>query len=99
VQWLVAQQQRFRGSLDFTHALLLLMQETSVLGYTSDYVDVQWYPAGFSIVEQPVKQIAVTNAQINETLRDRAFSTDNLFRLFATYSLDNTRNRLKISVV
>src|SRR5215212_9596500 len=52
VQWLVTQEQRFRGSFDFIHALLLLMQETSVLGYTSDHVDVQWYPAGFSIVEQ-----------------------------------------------
>jgi len=52
VQWLVAQEQRFRGSSDFIHALLLLMEENSALGYTSDYVDLQWYPAGFSIIEQ-----------------------------------------------
>ena len=52
VQWLVAQEQRFRGSLDFIHALLLLTEESSALGYTSDHVDLQWYPAGFSIIEQ-----------------------------------------------
>jgi LmbE family N-acetylglucosaminyl deacetylase len=52
VQWLVAQEQRFRGSFDFIHALLLLTEESSALGYTSDHVDLQWYPAGFSIIEQ-----------------------------------------------
>ena len=52
VQWLVTQDGRFRGSHAFTHALLMLAQEASLLGYTGDHVDVQWYPAGFSIVEQ-----------------------------------------------
>ena len=51
-RWLVRQDRQVRGSHDFMHALLLLAQETSLLGYTGDHVDVQWYPAGFSIVEQ-----------------------------------------------
>lgn len=52
VQWLNGQERRFRGSFDFMNALLLLAKEASVLGFTSDHVDVQWYPAGFYIVEQ-----------------------------------------------
>ena len=52
VQWLVTQDRPFRGSPAFMHALLVLAQETRALGYTSDHIDVQWYPAGFSIVEQ-----------------------------------------------
>jgi hypothetical protein len=74
VQWLVAQQQRFHGSFDFIHALLLLMQETSVLGYTSDHVDVQWYPAGFSIVEQgePANRLYLILSGTAEVLREDA---------------------------
>ncbi len=52
VQWLVTQDRRFHASSDFMRALRLLAQETSVLGSTSDHIDVQWFPAGFSIVEQ-----------------------------------------------
>src|SRR2546423_1548948 len=50
-QWLVDHDQPFRGDFDFARALLLLTEETGMLGYTSDHVAVQWYPAGFSIVE------------------------------------------------
>jgi LmbE family N-acetylglucosaminyl deacetylase len=74
VQWLVTQGQRFRGSLDFIHALLLLSQETSVLGYTSDHVDVQWYPAGFSIVEQgePANRLYLILSGTAEVIREGA---------------------------
>ena len=51
-RWLVAQRSRFTGSHDFMHALLVLAQEASLLGQAADHVDVQWYPAGFAIVEQ-----------------------------------------------
>ena len=51
-RWLVTQDRRFHGSDDFMRALRLLAQEAIMLGYTSDHIDVQWYPAGFSIVEQ-----------------------------------------------
>jgi LmbE family N-acetylglucosaminyl deacetylase len=52
VQWLVSSDHRFRGTPDFIRALLLLCEETSMLGYTSDHVVVEWYPSGFYIVEQ-----------------------------------------------
>jgi LmbE family N-acetylglucosaminyl deacetylase len=74
VQWLVAQDQRFRGSFDFVQALLLLTQETSALGYTSDHVDVQWYPAGFYIVEQgePANRLYLILSGVAEVVREEA---------------------------
>jgi len=74
VQWLVAQEKRFRGSFDFIHALLLLMEESSILGYTSDHVDVQWYPAGFSIVEQgePANRLYLILSGMAEVIREGA---------------------------
>jgi LmbE family N-acetylglucosaminyl deacetylase len=74
VQWLVAQEQRFRGSFDFIHALLLLTQETSVLGYTSDHVDLQWYPNGFYIVEQgePANRLYLILSGVAEVIREEA---------------------------
>jgi len=74
VQWLVAQDQRFRGSFDFVHAVLLLAQEISVLGYTSDHFDVQWYPAGFYIVEQgePANRLYLILSGTAEVIREDA---------------------------
>lgn len=51
-QWLTEIQNNFAGSTDFTRALLLFAEETSLLNYSSDYIDVNWYPAGFFIIEQ-----------------------------------------------
>jgi LmbE family N-acetylglucosaminyl deacetylase len=72
VQWLIAQDRRFRGSFDFMHALLLLAQETSVLGYTSDHMDVQWYPAGFYIIEQgePATRLYMILSGVAEVIRE-----------------------------
>src|SRR3712207_5136157 len=72
-RWLVNQDRRFRGSHDFMHALLVLAQETSVLGYTGDHVDVQWYPAGFSIVEQgePATRLYLILSGAAEVLREQ----------------------------
>ena len=52
VQWLIQAKKRFRGTLDFAYALLLLCEEATLLHYSSDHFDVSWYPAGFSIIEQ-----------------------------------------------
>lgn len=52
VQWLVRAEKRFRGTLDFAYALLLLCEEVTLLRYSPDHFDVNWYPAGFSIIEQ-----------------------------------------------
>lgn len=52
VQWLVRHQERFQGSPDFVQALLLLSEESTLLHYAGDFVEVSWYPRGFYIVEQ-----------------------------------------------
>jgi LmbE family N-acetylglucosaminyl deacetylase len=52
VRWFKDMDKRFHGSFDFLRGLLYLADESTALGYTSDNIDVQWYPAGFSIVEQ-----------------------------------------------
>ncbi len=52
VRWLQSLDTRFRGSDDFIHALMLFADESTMLGYASDHLDVQWYPKGFYIIEQ-----------------------------------------------
>jgi LmbE family N-acetylglucosaminyl deacetylase len=51
-EWLVAQSRRFQGSEEFAHGLALLAEEATVLGFARDALQVQWFPEGFSIVEQ-----------------------------------------------
>jgi LmbE family N-acetylglucosaminyl deacetylase len=50
--WLVQSETRFQGTSEFAYALLLLCEEATLLNYACDHIDVAWYPAGFSIVEQ-----------------------------------------------
>jgi LmbE family N-acetylglucosaminyl deacetylase len=50
--WLLPIQEHFTGTTDFTRALLLFAEETSLLHYSSDHTHVNWYPAGFYIIEQ-----------------------------------------------
>ena len=50
--WLVTLSERFKGSIDFVHALSIFAQETTTLGYANDAVDVLWFPAGSYIIEQ-----------------------------------------------
>jgi LmbE family N-acetylglucosaminyl deacetylase len=52
VRWLQELDTRFRGSDDFIHALMLFADESTMLGYASDHLEVQWYPKGFYIIEQ-----------------------------------------------
>ena len=52
MKWLVEIEQEFHGAIDFAHALLLFAEEAAMLGYSSDDVDVKWFPKGFYIVEQ-----------------------------------------------
>ncbi len=71
-RWLVSQERRVPGSHDFMHALLLLAQETSLLGYTGDHIDVQWYPVSFSIIEQgePATRLYLILSGAAEMLRE-----------------------------
>jgi LmbE family N-acetylglucosaminyl deacetylase len=50
--WLSELDVRFRGSLQFAHALSLLAGETATMGFVSDHVVVNWFPPGFYIIEQ-----------------------------------------------
>jgi LmbE family N-acetylglucosaminyl deacetylase len=51
-RWLTEIENTFAGSPDFARALLLFAEETTLLNYSSDFIDVNWYPAGFFIIEQ-----------------------------------------------
>jgi LmbE family N-acetylglucosaminyl deacetylase len=50
--WLVARGTRFQGSEEFAHSLALVAEGATMLGFARDTLRVQWFPAGFSIVEQ-----------------------------------------------
>jgi LmbE family N-acetylglucosaminyl deacetylase len=52
VHWLISCDTRFHGTLDFAHGLMLLADETTTLGYSSDHASIRWYPPGFYIIEQ-----------------------------------------------
>jgi LmbE family N-acetylglucosaminyl deacetylase len=52
VHWLTEFEEQFHGTIEFANALLLFAEEAALLGYSSDDVDIQWFPAGFYIVEQ-----------------------------------------------
>ncbi len=52
VQWLTSLDTRFRGTDEFLHGLMLLADESSMLGYAADHIKVEWYPSGFYIIEQ-----------------------------------------------
>lgn len=51
-RWLAQRDSPFQGSKEFVRALALLAEEATLLGYADDTVQTQWFPAGFSIVEQ-----------------------------------------------
>jgi LmbE family N-acetylglucosaminyl deacetylase len=50
-RWL-ARRADFHGSAEYVRALTLLADEAILLGHADDTADVQWFPAGFAIVEQ-----------------------------------------------
>lgn len=52
VEWLTSLDDRFRGTDEFTNALLMFADGTSMLGYASDHLDVRWFPAGSYVIEQ-----------------------------------------------
>lgn len=52
VTWLTSLETKFRGTPEFANGLLLFSQESTTLRFNSDFIDVNWYPPGFYIVEQ-----------------------------------------------
>jgi len=52
VEWLQTLDERFRGSEEFMHGLMLFADESTMLGYASDHIKVEWFPTNFYIIEQ-----------------------------------------------
>jgi LmbE family N-acetylglucosaminyl deacetylase len=50
--WLTNRPDRFTGTLDFAHSLLLMAEEAGTMGFISDHAQVQWYPPGSYVIEQ-----------------------------------------------
>jgi LmbE family N-acetylglucosaminyl deacetylase len=83
VKWLVGLDTRFRGTIDFAHALMLLAEESTTLRLADDHIFVQWYPAGFYIIEQgePASKLyMILSGQVDVLEEDR----DGTVRLLAS---------------
>lgn len=52
VNWLENLDEKFRGSPEFIHGLMLFADESTMLGYASDHIKIEWYPSDFYIIEQ-----------------------------------------------
>jgi len=50
--WLTSQPNRFAGTLDFAHALLLLAEACGTMRHIRDHVQVRWFPPGSYVIEQ-----------------------------------------------
>jgi LmbE family N-acetylglucosaminyl deacetylase len=50
--WLTTRPDRFAGTMDFVHALLLMAEEAVTMGFIRDHAQVHWYPRGCYAVEQ-----------------------------------------------
>ena len=50
--WLTNQPNRFAGTLDFAHALLLLAEASGTMRHIRDHVEVRWFPPGSYVIEQ-----------------------------------------------
>ena len=50
--WLTSQPNRFAGTIDFAHALLLLAEASGTMRHIRDYVEVRWFPPGSYVIEQ-----------------------------------------------
>jgi LmbE family N-acetylglucosaminyl deacetylase len=77
VQWLTEIEQQFHGTIDFAYALLLFAEEAALLGYSSDDVDIQWFPRGFYIIEQgePATKLYLVLSGQGEVIKEEADGT------------------------
>lgn len=52
VDWLTGLDDWHRGSPEFAHGLMMFADGSSMLGFASDHMDIEFFPAGTFIVEQ-----------------------------------------------
>ena len=50
--WLTTRPDRFTGTMDFVHSLLLMAEEAGTMRFINDHARVRWYPTGSYVVEQ-----------------------------------------------
>jgi LmbE family N-acetylglucosaminyl deacetylase len=50
--WLTSRPDRFAGTLEFAHSLLLMAEEAGTMGFVRDHAHVHWYPPGCYVIEQ-----------------------------------------------
>ena len=50
--WLTSRPERFTGTMDFVHVLLLMAEEAVTMRFIRDHAQMHWYPAGCYVVEQ-----------------------------------------------
>jgi LmbE family N-acetylglucosaminyl deacetylase len=50
--WLITRPDRFAGTLEFAHSLLLMAEEAGTMGFVRDHARVHWYPPGCYVIEQ-----------------------------------------------
>ncbi len=72
VNWLMGLDDYYLGSPDFVLALTLLAEETTMLQFASDHVEVNWFPPGFYIIEQgePAKKLYLMLSGKADVLRE-----------------------------
>jgi len=51
-EWVVELTTRFKGTKDFVRALSVFAREATAFGYASDFVNLEWFPAGSYLIEQ-----------------------------------------------
>ncbi len=52
VDWLAELPERFKGTAAFVNAMLVFADSSTMLGFASDHLRIEWFPAGSFIVEQ-----------------------------------------------
>ena len=50
--WLTTRPDRFAGTMEFVHSLLLMAEEAGTMGFIRDHAQVKWYPPECYVVEQ-----------------------------------------------
>lgn len=83
VDWLTSLDERFLGTPDFAHGLMLFADGSSMLGYAADHLDVRFFPAGTLILEQgepPGELFLVLSGEVDIVGHDDDGSSHHLAR-------------------